>query len=100
MEAHESFDAEIWEEFKGISEGANIGVNELLLINGYTDFRDLFSFTKSVIGRQDSPGDECTSFVAPSLVTDGKPIVGQTWDMHQDSMDYAVMGAQKTELRS
>jgi len=68
---------EVWEEFRGIAEGADISPEALFVGNGYTDFRD-------VLSQGGATGlSECTSFlVTPEFTRAGHMLIGQTWDMH------------------
>ena len=66
---------DVHREFMGIADGARIPPEELLIGNGYTDFRDAL-----VVGTASGLG--CTSFVATRPATgDGNTYAGQTWDM-------------------
>lgn len=61
-------------EFMALSEALDVGADELLIGNGYTDYIDVL--------RGELEG-ECTSFVATGAATaDGLTYVGQTWDMN------------------
>jgi isopenicillin-N N-acyltransferase-like protein len=73
------------EEFTGISDGAGIAVEKLLVGSGYTDFHDyLGTIHVSVHG--------CTSFlVKPAASKAGCTFVGQSWDMHASAEPYAVV---------
>jgi len=67
----------VWEEFRGIAEGAGISTEALFVGNGYTDFRDVLSQGRA------AGLSECTSFlVTPEFTREGHALIGQTWDMH------------------
>ncbi len=68
---------ELFEEFCGIAEGARIGLNELMVLNNYTDMRD---FLKC------DPNDEgCSVFY---FKNNKATVAGQTWDMHGSATEY------------
>ena len=97
-EAHRRFDPPVWEEFHGIARGAGLTIEELLIGNGFTDFRDFALFES---GAPDEPVDdhlgECTAFLVPGVRADGHPIVGQTWDMNFDARHYLVVVRRKPD---
>ncbi|MCH2180946.1 MAG: C45 family peptidase [Mariniblastus sp.] len=68
------FDAELTDELTGIAEGADISLTDLVILNNYTDFRDI---------QVDDQG--CSLVYANS---DAGPVVGQTWDMHGSAKRY------------
>jgi isopenicillin-N N-acyltransferase-like protein len=62
---------EIFEEFCGVAEGARIGLNDLMVLNNYTDMRDFLEL---------DPNDEgCSVFYFRNKKA---TVAGQTWDMH------------------
>lgn len=71
----EAFDGPLSEEFHGIAEGAEIELGRLVVLNHYTDLKDVRD-------------EECTSAVARTA--DG-PVFGQTWDMHGSVEPYVCM---------
>jgi len=78
----------LMEELHGIAEGAGVDPIELLIQNGFTDFRDyLFS-----AGSGAGPGEGCTVFaVVGDQAEDGHPLLGQTWDMHTTAVPFVVL---------
>jgi isopenicillin-N N-acyltransferase-like protein len=80
----ERFDASLYDELLGIADGADISPAEAVVVNHYTDLRDL--------GRGHPPAD-----VAPggcSIIygrTPEGPVLAQTWDMHATAMPYVMM---------
>ena len=92
VEAHQRLCPAIWEEFEGIARAANLSVAELLIGNGFTDFRDFVLLQNPALRGQVTEGlGECTAFLAPAGVADGHPIVGQTWDMNAHARDFLVL---------
>ncbi|HQY90130.1 C45 family peptidase [Caldilinea sp.] len=94
---HEAFAPELMEEMRGMADATGIGVNELVIMNGFTDFVDIIANpavlshtrAKSVL-----PGDaiDCTAFlVAPAASAYGHGYLGQTWDMHSTATPYVLM---------
>ena len=67
----------LYEEFCGIAEGAQIGTGELVVLNHYTDLRDLSRKTL-----YDDQG--CSAVFFPG----NPPVLGQTWDMHGSASPY------------
>ncbi len=66
----------VTEELEGIAEGAAISREALVVLNNYTDFRDI------------RPGTEgCT---AVYVAQEGRAYLGQTWDMHGSAERFVV----------
>jgi isopenicillin-N N-acyltransferase-like protein len=85
------------EELEGIAEGAAISPERVVVLNHYTDLRDV---PRSVLGR---PGlrseptsgsgaradpDGCT---AVYFMGEGGPVMGETWDLHANAEPYVRM---------
>lgn len=71
---------EIMEEAKGISEGARVGLDEIMVLN-----------CRYEITKFPRP-NECTSFaVLPKASKDGKTYVGQNWDYRAGIIDNVVL---------
>jgi isopenicillin-N N-acyltransferase like protein len=62
------YDPELTEELIGIAEGASVSHQEIVILNNYTDFRDI------QISEQG-----CSAIC---VQRNGQRIAGQTWDMH------------------
>ncbi len=78
-----SFDPALYEEMQGIAEGADLSLERLVLVNHYTDFRDLC--------RADLHGGDpggCSALFTP---TPQGPVLGQTWDMHGSAYDHVML---------
>ncbi len=67
----------LYDEFRGIAEGAGIGAGALVVLNHYTDLRDLSRKTL-----YDDQG--CSAVFLPG----DPPVLGQTWDMHGSAAPY------------
>lgn len=75
--AHEDYSPPVYAEFMALAEALDVGADELLIGNGYTDYIDV------LLGELSGEDHECTSFIATGAATaDGFTYVGQTWDMH------------------
>ncbi len=72
--ATKQFAPELIDELKGISEGSGLSPEQIVLLNNYTDFRDI-----------QLPDEGCS---AVFINRDSGPIAGQTWDMHGSAKNY------------
>lgn len=78
----------ILEEFEGIAQGTALTLAELVIGNGWTDFRDLIKVSGA--------SHNCTSFaVDGSLTADGQTYLAQTWDMNVTAAPYLVVVKRK-----
>jgi isopenicillin-N N-acyltransferase-like protein len=83
------------QELEGIAEGAGLAPERLVVLNQYTDLRDI---PRSVLGRpepaapRDRPEagdpDGCT---AVYFMGERGPLLGETWDLHADAEPYVRM---------
>lgn len=68
------------EELVGIAEGADLTPAQIIVLNHYTDLRDIAP------GSVDAPeGDGCTAIYVSGPAG---PVLGQTWDMHASAAPY------------
>ncbi|MFT7579635.1 MAG: isopenicillin-N N-acyltransferase-like protein [Myxococcota bacterium] len=82
----ERFDPVGFAELRGIAEGANLALAEVIAMNGLTDIRDILSWPG---GPEDAEG--CSAFVAQGDITAaGTVICGQTWDLATDNLPYVI----------
>lgn len=65
------------EELEGIRRGADISVEDIVILNNYTDFRDIDI---------DDQGCSTVFVKQPS-----KRVAGQTWDMHSSAMRFVCV---------
>jgi len=101
---HEAFAPGLMAEIRGLADATGLGVNELVIMNGFTDFVDVTASPQAlaqisggpvpmvagVIG--DGDGGGCTAFVVdPGASGDGCGYVGQTWDMNTSATPYVLM---------
>lgn len=74
----------LWHELEGIKDGAEVSLTDIVILNNYTDFRDI-----------QLPEEGCTTAF---LKRGHKAHVGQTWDMHSSAKDYlCVLDIERTE---
>lgn len=77
----EAFDPDAAEELRGIAEGAAMPVEDVVLLNHYTDLRDIHADARPETSDGldlVSSDDGCTVVTAPG---DGR-LLAQTWDTH------------------
>ena len=92
VEAHRACDSSIWEEFSGIARGSGLTIEQLLIGNGLTDYRDYVLFDSCDLRLQATEHlGECSAFMVPAALADGHPLVGQTWDMNSDAGQFIVV---------
>lgn len=84
------FDDELYQELIGIAEGAGLPASHIVVLNQYTDLRDLSPKAnpdQGLAGQADFDGG-CTIVWAKGAAG---PLFGQTWDMHATAMPYVMM---------
>ncbi len=88
------FDVELYEELLGLAEGSGCSPAQLVVLNQYTDIRDLSperwgekDTVDAFSGEADYDGG-CTMLWSR---TPSGPVLAQTWDMHASSMPYLMM---------
>ncbi len=76
-EASLKYDLEIAEEMQGIAQGSGLDLDDIVILNNYTDFRDI------------TLADEGCSTIG---IKRGQTLLaGQTWDMHSSAKNYMCM---------
>ncbi len=68
------YDPPLAAEIEAISQGAGASIEDIVILNNYTDFRDI-----------QVPDQGCSVVV---VNYDQGPVAGQTWDMHGSAKDY------------
>ncbi len=81
----EAFDHDLSEELLGIAEGANTSPENVVVINHYTDLRDLDPAPYTGLGDADGG---CS--IIHARTGDGV-VLAQTWDMHATAIPYTMM---------
>lgn len=76
-----AFSGDLHGELLGIAEGANISAEKVVVLNHYTDLRDL----GPAVTAQDGG---CTVLYAK---TKNGPVLAQTWDMHASAIPYVML---------
>jgi isopenicillin-N N-acyltransferase-like protein len=78
--AHDDFCPELMRELRAMAETGGVSLEDLLLLNGFTDFKDLL---------HDRDDGACTAFaIQADLSADGAPWIGQTWDMNSSALPF------------
>lgn len=83
----EQFDRDLYEEFCGIAESSNLSLERLVVLNHYTDLRDVVTPRAPQgerSGKEDNGG--CSIIYSPH-----GPILGQTWDIHGSAEPYVLL---------
>lgn len=84
------FHPEGYRELLGISEGSNITMAELYILQGLTDFRDFLSWGKT------PDGLGCTSLIITRERShSGQLILAQNWDLQTSNMPYVCFVKRK-----
>ncbi len=84
----EAFDADLHAELMGIAEGSGVDAARLVVLNHYTDLRDL---GPAFAGRGVAPGPEPDGCTALWARTPSGAVLAQTWDMHASAMPFVMM---------
>ena len=82
VEVLRRFDADLHAEIEGIAEGAGLAIERIVVLNHYTDLRDLHPDDAG-------PAEEDCSALWAKTARGG--VLGQTWDMHGSAMPYVMM---------
>lgn len=73
-QATHEYDSALTDELQGIADGAGLSVQQLVILNNYTDFRDI-----------QVPDQGCSMVF---IHGDDRSLAGQTWDMHGSAKNY------------
>ena len=79
-----AFDEPLANEMRGIAEASGLTEAQILLVNHYTDLRDIDRIPPQPT---EDPGG-CSAFFVPSSTG---PVLGQTWDMHASATEHVIM---------
>lgn len=71
------YDTALCDEIEGIAAGANLSLTDLVILNNYTDFRDL-----------NVPDQGCSVVY---IQRNQQRVAGQTWDMHGSAKNYVCV---------
>lgn len=96
---HEAYAPELMAELRGMAEVTGVGVAELVILNGFTDFIDVIYALETPTPVPAHPAaDNCTAFiVSPAATAEGQGFFGQTWDMHETATPYVILLRGKPE---
>lgn len=75
---------ELARELLGIAEGSGVDVASIVVLNNYSDIRDVMHRGSAAPAEPDR-GDGCTAIYFSGA--DG-PVLGQTWDMHASALPF------------
>jgi isopenicillin-N N-acyltransferase-like protein len=83
----EGWDSSLYEELLGIAEGADIPPERVVVLNHYTDLKDIDPARPLAdFGPEE---EDCSAVVA---LTEGDgPVLGQTWDMHGSAAPFVLL---------
>lgn len=87
----ERFDAGLSAELHGIARGAGLTAEQLVVLNHYTDLRDLGLRDLRTLNAQRGDPDGCSAWFVDAGGADGERFLGQTWDMHGSATPYALL---------
>jgi isopenicillin-N N-acyltransferase like protein len=98
LRAHIDFSPELMDELRGMGDATGLGLNELVIMNGFTDFVDVLANDRNAVASgmaasqlMDDEGG-CTSFVVGAQATrDQRALIGQTWDMHSSATPHVLL---------
>lgn len=91
---HRAYAPHLIEEIEGMAAATGLGVNELVIMNGFTDFVDVAAnYDQVKLTQPVTPyADNCTAFVVGNqAAADGHGFIGQTWDMHATATPYVIL---------
>lgn len=77
FEHSKNFAPHIAKEIEAIAKGANLSLTDLVILNNYTDFRDIVL-----------PEEGCSTV---HVQTQNEILSGQTWDMHRSAKNYMCL---------
>lgn len=87
----ERFDAKLFAELNGIARGAGLLPEQLVVLNHYTDLRDLGLKDLRTLEAGHDPGGCSAWMVDDGQGAAGERFLGQTWDMHGSATPYALL---------
>ncbi|MBA1145557.1 hypothetical protein H0Z60_00655 [Ectothiorhodospiraceae bacterium WFHF3C12] len=92
LTAHRDYSPALTAELEGLAAAAGIGLEEALLVGGFTDLVDTFYAAAGAAGPAPVEADQCTAFLVPGERTrTGHALFGQTWDMHETGASHALV---------
>ncbi|MBB33001.1 MAG: hypothetical protein CL455_05070 [Acidimicrobiaceae bacterium] len=89
--AHREFNEELFAELTAIAHGAQISVEEAIIVGGFTDFVDAVRAETGGRIPSELQEDDCTAVLVPNNRAGGSGFLAQTWDMHDTATDHVVL---------
>lgn len=83
-----AFDEALSEELLGIAEGADLDPARIVVLNHYTDLKDLGPEALPSVIDEAVIDEDCSALIAK---TQEGVVLGQTWDMHGSAAPYVAM---------
>jgi isopenicillin-N N-acyltransferase-like protein len=87
IDAHRTYDADLFEEMEAMADAAGISVGEAIIVGGYTDFID----TVRAVAGGTAIEDTCTAVITPDATSGGAGCLAQTWDMHSSATPHVFL---------
>lgn len=87
----QDFDVDLFLELRGISEASNVSLERLIVLNHYTDLRDIEPNTGYYAGRRPEDPEDIGGCSIIYNHTENGPVLGQTWDIHGSAEPYVLM---------
>ena len=84
------YDEALYDELMGIAEGSGCSAADIVILNQYTDIRDM----SPKVDPEEGPAGETDYDGGCTIVwakTESGPVFGQTWDMHASAMPYVLL---------
>jgi isopenicillin-N N-acyltransferase like protein len=94
LDEHRRYSPSLVEELQGMADATKLGMAELLVVNGFTDFIDTVYNVGSTLPKTyaHAGADNCTVFTVPDhKAQGGKGYYGQTWDMHDTATPHVIL---------
>jgi isopenicillin-N N-acyltransferase-like protein len=83
----EAYSPDLFQELRGIAEGANLPLQRIFILNAFLDLYDLWIPENKL---EASAG--CTSYgFVGDVMDDGNLVIGQNLDLHQRFQDYRIL---------
>lgn len=80
----QEFDVDLFLELRGIAEASNVSLERLVVLNNYTDMRDI-----SLADQGQNSDGGCSIIYSPRAASG--PVLAQTWDIHASAQPYVIM---------
>lgn len=93
LEEHYRYVPELMQELEGMADATGLGLAELIIANGFTDFTDvIYNAGEPLSSAPARVGNECTTFMVSGKTTsEGLGFLGQTWDMHETATPHVLL---------